>query len=909
MIYDDYVEYTDKYKKVYGEKMVVFIEIGSFFELYGVNNEKEVSGANMVDMGNLLNIQVSRKNKSILENSRDNPLMAGFPSYALKKFVDILINNKYTNVIIEQVTPPPNPKREVTKIISPSTYIDNLTSYESNTLMVLYIEQIENWKTKHISYGLGVSTVDLSTSRTSTFETVVDKHSLNEELVRLCLFHNPKELVICSKTEIDVFIPSNIYCHDKMNQLHDQYENKHYQNTVLNKIFTDKGFLEPIEYLNMERKSIALVSFVYMLDFVYHHNEKLLKNITKPKLEQYDDNLILTNNALYQLDIVGRNHCLLDILNNCATAIGKRYFQQMLINPTKNVSTLNKMYKTVAFYMENDLYVSVRVILKQIMDIERIIRKTQIQPFQFINVYSSLLESQKLYKLVKKETVLDIIIDDIESVLNTDKASKYNLNNMEENIFKSGVHKDLDDLQKQLDKINIYFISIENELKDYMKVERNEKEGVVITTTPKKFIELQKVFSGYSCIKHRQNQVRVYNEHIEKCNLEYIRLRSAVKALVVELFVKFTTTFLNKHITKLETHIHFLEKMDYHSTNAYNAIKFGYSRPSITKDYCHIDCKQIRHPIIEYVQKDTKYVPNDVCIDKDTRGMILYGINAAGKSSLMKSLGIAVIMAQCGMFVPAKVFDYYPYNYIHTRILSNDNLYKKQSTFTVEMSEMRNILNNSNECSLVIGDELCSGTESISAISLVTAGVMHLSKNDTSFIFATHLHELNNMEEITNLNNVKIKHLSVKYDNDDNCIIYDRMLKDGAGDTLYGLEVCKSLDLSPDYMLCANKIRKKLLNMSESVVHNHKSVYNSRVYKDVCFVCKKNAEDVHHIEHQSKANANNMIEHFHKNSAFNLVPLCKECHNDAHHGDLVIDGYVDTSQGKKLKFCRKTQTK
>jgi DNA mismatch repair protein MutS len=128
MIYDDYVQYTDKYKNVYGEKTVVFIEIGSFFELYGVNNDKEVSGANMVEMSNLLNIQVSRKNKSILENSRDNPLMAGFPSYALKKFVDILINNKYTNVIIEQVTPPPNPKRDVTQIISPSTYIENLTS-------------------------------------------------------------------------------------------------------------------------------------------------------------------------------------------------------------------------------------------------------------------------------------------------------------------------------------------------------------------------------------------------------------------------------------------------------------------------------------------------------------------------------------------------------------------------------------------------------------------------------------------------------------------------------------------------------------------------------------------------------------------------------------------------------------
>ena len=163
--------------------------------------------------------------------------------------------------------------------------------------------------------------------------------------------------------------------------------------------------------------------------------------------------------------------------------------------------------------------------------------------------------------------------------------------------------------------------------------------------------------------------------------------------------------------------------------------------PSITGDKCHIDCRQLRHPIIEYVQKDIKYIPNDICINEENRGIILYGINAAGKSSLMKSLGISVLMAQCGMYVPAMEYSFYPYTSIHTRILNNDNLYKKQSTFTVEMSEIRNILNNSNSSSLVIGDELCSGTESVSAISLVTAGVMQLAKNDTSFIFATHLHE------------------------------------------------------------------------------------------------------------------------------------------------------------------------
>ena len=902
MIYDDYVKYTNKYKSIYGEKTIVFIEIGSFFEIYGVNNDNEISGANMIEMGNLLNIQVSRKNKSILENSRDNPMMAGFPNHSLKKFIDILINNNYTNVIIEQVTPPPNPKREVTQIISPSTYIDNLSAHNANVLLILYIELIENWKTKKSSYGLGVSTVDLSTSRTTTTELNIDKHSLNEELVRLCLFFNPKELVICSTTDIEIFVPNNVYFHNKINKLNDQYLNKTYQTSVLNKIFTDKGFLEPIEYINLERKPLSLVSFVYMLDFVYGHNEKLLKNISKPIIEHYDDNLILTNNALYQLDIIGKTNCLADILNNCQTSIGKRYFNRMITNPITNVDKLNTMYSRIDYYISSNLYVDVRHILKHITDFERIIKRPNIQPFQLVNVYTSLLQITKLYKLIKNKNNLANIIKNIEKDIQIEKASKYNLNNIDENIFCVSYNKELDNLQLQLNDIVKYFETVHSEISDYVKLERSDKDGLIFTTTNKKFNELIKSDKDFVSIKYKQNHVRVFNKEIESKNIEYLRVKNVIRTTVSDLFTSYCGEFLKKYTNELDESISRLEEIDYYSTNAYNAIRFGYYKPSITGDKSHVDCKQLRHPIIEYVQKDIKYIPNDICINEENRGIILYGINAAGKSSLMKSLGISVLMAQCGMYVPATEYSFYPYTSIHTRILNNDNLYKKQSTFTVEMSEIRNILNNSNSNSLVIGDELCSGTESVSAISLVTAGVMQLAKNDTSFIFATHLHELSKIEEIQALSNVNIKHLSVNYDPVDNLIIYDRILKEGSGDTLYGLEVCKSLDLDPVFMLTANKIRKKLLDMSENIVHNRKSIYNAIILKDVCYICKKRADDIHHIEHQANADENNMINHYHKNSAFNLVALCKTCHNNTHNGSITIDGFQSTTKGKKLKY-------
>lgn len=909
MIYDDYVRYTNEYKIKYGEQTIVFIEIGSFFEIYGVFNEKETSGANMIEIGNLLNIQVSRKNKAIIENSRENPMMAGFPNHALQKFIDVLISNKYTIVLIEQVTPPPNPKREVTQVISPSTYTSNISSNTTNILMIMYIEPIQHWKTKQLSYGIGIGTVDLSTSRTSVYEKYVDKHMLNEEIVRLCIHYNPKELVISSKEFVDVFVPSNIHYHDKISKIESQFLNKDFQNKALTKVFKSTGSLQPIEYVNLETKHLSLVAFVYLLDFVYSHNELLLQNISKPTIDEDDNKLILNNNALYQLDIIGKTNSLTDILNNCVTAIGRRYFTNMITSPSQSVETIKIMYENNEFYKQDNLYSEVREVLKQIMDIERIVRKTNVSPAQITTIYTSLIETHKLYKLIKKENNLVDVLTEIESSLIIDKAAKYNLNNIDENIFCVNYNTDLDKLQNKINKVVEYF---EREYRrdgfmELVKMERSEKDGIIFTTTPKKFTELNKLFDNkYSSIKYKQNHVRVFNKEIESKNIEYQRIKTSLRTMVTEVFVEYTKKFIETYGMEITDIIHDIEMIDFHSTNVYNAIRFGYTKPVILDKYdskSFINAKQIRHPIIEYVQRDTKYVPNDIELDDSNRGIVLYGINASGKSSLMKSLGINIVMAQAGMYVPCKSFEFYPYANVYTRILNNDNLYKKQSTFTVEMSELRNILNNCSNNSLVIGDELCSGTESISAISLVSAGIIHLSRRESSFIFATHLHELDNIEELKELDNVCVKHLSVKYDVDTNDIIYDRILKNGSGNTLYGLEVCKSLDLDKNFLETANKIRKSLLSQSQNISSNHRSHFNKSLIKDECYICNRKADEVHHIEEQRNADENNMIGHYKKNSLFNLVPLCSECHDKTHYGKLKISGFVDTvNNGKKLVY-------
>ena len=136
--------------------------------------------------------------------------------------------------------------------------------------------------------------------------------------------------------------------------------------------------------------------------------------------------------------------------------------------------------------------------------------------------------------------------------------------------------------------------------------------------------------------------------------------------------------------------------------------------------------KDIRHPIVEKINEDTEYITNDISLGKEKDGMLLFGTNACGKSTLMKAIGLNIIMAQAGLYVASREFRYKPYNQIFTRILNNDNIFRAQSSFAVEMQELNGILQKADNNSLILGDELCSGTETISAISIVATGIEYL---------------------------------------------------------------------------------------------------------------------------------------------------------------------------------------
>jgi DNA mismatch repair protein MutS len=274
--------------------------------------------------------------------------------------------------------------------------------------------------------------------------------------------------------------------------------------------------------------------------------------------------------------------------------------------------------------------------------------------------------------------------------------------------------------------------------------------------------------------------------------------------------------------------------------------------------------------------------------------MLLYGVNAVGKSSLMKSVGLAVLMAQAGMYVAADSIELCPYHEIYTRVGLRDDLTRGHSTFVVEMLELRAILRQSGNRSLIIGDELCAGTESQSALAIVGSAISQLAKKGSSFVFATHLHELVDLPVVKDLiadNKVLASHLSVRFV--DEKLVMDRRLSPGTGPPTYGLEVCRSLDMDPEFLERAEEIRRHVMGTGP-LVTPRRSRYNAKLVVDTCGVCGEPATETHHLEPQATAK-----KHV-KNRRHNLVPLCEKCHDDAHAGKIKIEGYKTTSDGVEL---------
>ncbi len=423
-ILDEYLLYHDMYTNKYGKRTLVLMQVGSFYECYGIikNKNDTWKGPNLINISEILNIVCTRKDKNINEISEKNPYMLGFPIVAVAKFVNILMDNGFTVIIIDQVTPPPKPKREVTNIFSPGTYIEGHQKPDTNYIVCIYLEEEVQKATKSLLCS-GMSAVDLTTGKVIINEvhsnSQDDKIAL-DETIRFISSLNPKELIIYHKSKnnkiySEEFIKSyleldNKYIHYK-NVLDPKYYKINYQNEFLKKIYKNTGQLTPLEYLDLDKFIYATLSLILLLDFSYDHNDKIIFNLELPEYYSNTKHLILGNNAIFQLNIISSDtyeynnnkfKSLFDVVNNTSTAMGRRLLKDRLMYPLINKDEIEMEYTYTEKIIENDLYLEIEKYLREISDLERLERKISlgiIQPYEF---YEFIFSIQQAIQIIKK---------------------------------------------------------------------------------------------------------------------------------------------------------------------------------------------------------------------------------------------------------------------------------------------------------------------------------------------------------------------------------------------------------------------------------------------------------------------------------------------------------------------------
>ena len=716
----------------------------------------------------------------------------------------------------------------------------------------------------------------------------------------------------------------------------------------------------------MERSPLSSESLAILIDFVIAHDSAIIQKLSNPIKLDISRYIYLGNNALEQLNIIDTTHnlSLIKLINNTSTAMGKRLLKERLTNPIKDAKELLRRYNlSKELY---DYHAPIENELANIYDIERLTRRiklVRLHPFELNYLYDSLISIKEIIKFMESYKFVtppcsseecESFIKSINSTFDLSVSGKFMLKDVDTNMITSGINIQIDELNKQNDllfsKLEIIKEHILGFLKSddesYVGINRLDKEGFFLTLTKNRFNlikdELLKshliidndllLFKDFT-IKTQTNSVKISCRLMEDISDKYVHNLKKIVEINKIVFKEKLCEFEKKFATLLSELVMFIAEIDLTVSNIKTSKKYNYTCPKIVKtkdDENFIELIELRHPIIESNEESGIYVPNDIILgelnlaskeyqdniiiknsnsinlqNNKMHGVLLFGINSSGKSSLMKAIGISVIMAQAGFFVPCKSMRFSIFDSIFTRISGADNIAKGLSSFAVEMMDLKNIFNRATKKSLILGDEISHSTETLSGLSIVASAILKLARLEALFVFATHLHQLPQIPEIEKLKNIICLHLAVMYVDDEDKLVFNRKLDYGSGSSIYGLEFAKSLHMDREFLNVANEIRKRLSDdytKIERLTHKNSSKYNSNLYTSTCTICGRACDDVHHIVEQSKANSDGFIGHINVNHKYNLIPLCKLHHKMVHDGTININGFVTTSKGLELHY-------
>ena len=938
-MYQEYLENYKEYSKKFGSKVAIFLMVGIFYEMYDVvNPETGESKTTFNELVDLLGLKVSHK-KGEGPDGLDG-IVAGIPDYTVHKWAGKLTQMGWTVILIEQVKNAAGKviKREVQRILTPGSHVEAASSAD---LYLTFVSLVKA-NPSEAPY-IAVTALDLTTGHLHVFETQAEGTSeawTSNDIVQFMELYPPRE-VLWSVDGLDSITDSKL-----KTILGCQSGTTFHQRSPLN----SGAWLKPLfkdEYLRKRcglksllpthvalyispgsRTEVALLSLLYAL-------EELWPSMNVGSLLVFPwipgSTMRLGENALVQLHMItqaeGSKLDVLSIFSKCSSPMGQRGIRERLLKPSADPIHITKGLNAVESWLQKfpEYKSSVQKRLKSMSDLHRVYRKIQqgsVTATDLMGLDTTLKASEWLADSEESNEIkrnIKSIKDELYGIFDIQKVYE---SSEDKSLFIKDLVPGLDQLeaqiQTQMDAIDqwiakcakLIFVS-----PDVFKAEFREKS--LIIKGPRAAIQTLK-----SSAKLSQNITAVTNKtvsYLESSELDQIfailsRLRESLRKQQAIALVEQGSLVAGKLLVPWMILADWVTQVDVNLTLARIASENAYSRPVIelTQSEGSLSIEGLRHPLLEAQDRKIPYVQHDISMGTEgSQGWLLYGLNASGKSSLMRATGLAVLLAQAGSFVPASKMTLSPFTSLHTRIINTDNLWMGLSSFAVEMSEMRDIFREAGSKSLVLGDELCSGTETTSATALVAAGLRGLLKRGARFLFATHLHGLSQIPEVSSDPNLKIKHLHVEYDRLKDRLIYHRTLRSGSGSALYGLEVAKAMRIPDDIMEDAIRFRKRLTGEADLELSVGSS-WNSSIVRRTCDKCGNSELDsleVHHIKERNMANASGHLSdgsNVHRSA--NLIVLCDECHDKVHSGDIMVTNMIQTSDGPERSVTESINT-
>ena len=790
-------QYND-IKSKYPNTILLF-RVGDFYETFGED---------AILASKVLGIVLTKRGAG----STSETELAGFPHHSIENYLPKLVKAGNRVAICDQLEDPKLTKkivkRGVTEIVTPGIAINDgvLDQKKNNYLASIYFEKNQ----------CGISFLDVSTG---DFYVSQGDIKLIDQLIAN---FSPNEILISkpSKNKFNELMGNsyNVYPLDDW-----VYDSAYSHNKLLNHFKTKslKGF--GVDEIKLG--TIAAGSIIHYLDDTEHNNLSHISNLQRifPDSYVWMDKFTMKNLELFSSNSINGFN-LSETIDDTITSMGSRKLKNWIAFPLIDKKDILGRQKIVNSIINDDNISDILDLnLNSISDIERLMSKVatyKISPRELVHLKNS-LESVKIIKdsLKKGNGTLKSfgnsvpnsksIVDEISKTLKEDspvsvlKGDFINDNYSKEldalrEIRSSGKQYLNQILDRETDKTKIpsLKISFNNVFGYYIEVRNTHKDKV-----PEEWIRKQTLVNAERYITQ---ELKEYEEKI-------VNADEKIKDLELRLFLKLIDK-LQDGLSTLKMISEKVSIIDILNSFSKRAIKFKYSCPEIIKEK-KIEIKEGRHPVIEAnLPHGERYIPNDISLDNDQQIIMITGPNMSGKSAILRQTALVTILAQIGSFVPAKSMKFSIVDRIFTRVGASDNISMGESTFMVEMNETASILNNLTKNSLILLDEIGRGTSTYDGISIAwaIAEFLHENKNKPHVLFATHYHDLNEMELI--FKGIKNFNVSVKETKDD--VTFLRKLVRGGSNHSFGIHVAKMSGM-PKLVLDSAKNKLKLMEKNK----------------------------------------------------------------------------------------------